>query len=220
MGLSNQQIERYARQIIVPGVSGIAQERLLSARLMVAGERAEVAAVLAYMVGAGVGQIQLRLPANDASEQNPMIKRAAQLNPDVIIGAKDADNTGLDLIVAISGDSATSEFILSSPGLAGADIPLILVHPEEPVSVAIFTRRPPCPLCADADLFLPSRGHADYAGFVMMVAAMEAFKLLANLTPPPFPTLLQFNGLACTMRQLAQRPMSTKCSCSKRVQAG
>ncbi|MBV8357820.1 MAG: thiamine biosynthesis protein ThiF, partial [Deltaproteobacteria bacterium] len=75
MGLSNQQIERYARQIIVPGVGGIAQERLIAARLMLAGKAADVASMLAYMVGAGVGEIWLQLSASDMAEQDLLIMR-------------------------------------------------------------------------------------------------------------------------------------------------
>ena len=41
MALSNEQIERYSRQIIVPGVGSTGQERLLAARLVIAGELAD-----------------------------------------------------------------------------------------------------------------------------------------------------------------------------------
>src|SRR5690348_12966266 len=106
MSLSNQQIERYARQIIVPGVGGIAQERLLSARMMLAGKAADVAPVLAYMVGAGVGEIRLQLPAGDAAEQDSLIRRATELNPDVVIASGAETIAGLNLIFVISGDTA------------------------------------------------------------------------------------------------------------------
>src|SRR5690348_11457744 len=101
MSLSNQQIERYVRQIIVPGVGGIAQERLLLARMMLAGKAADVAPVLAYMVGAGVGEIRLRLPAGDAAERDTLIRRATELNPDVVIEPEAESVAGLNLIFAI-----------------------------------------------------------------------------------------------------------------------
>src|SRR5215472_13506355 len=124
MVLSNQQIERYARQIIVPGVGGIAQERLLAARLMLVGKAADVASVLAYVAGAGIGEIRLQLRASDAAEQDSLIMRATQLNPDVVVKAGAGSIAGSDLIVAIGGDSETSEPILSSPLLC-AEVPLI-----------------------------------------------------------------------------------------------
>jgi len=213
MGLSNQQIERYARQIIVPGVGGIAQERLRSARLMLAGKAADVASVLAYMVGAGVGEIWLRLPASDRAEQDSLIMNAAQLNPEVVVKPGAETIAGLNLIVAIAGDSETSELI-RSPGLIGADVPLIFVHLDEPASIAILPARPPCPLCADADLNRRSKPRTGNAGFVVMVAATEAFKLLAYSAPPTSPTLLQFSGFACATRELRQRALDTKCACS------
>jgi molybdopterin/thiamine biosynthesis adenylyltransferase len=213
MGLTNQQIERYARQIIVPGIGGIAQERLLSARMMLTGKTADVASVLAYMVGAGVGEIRLRLPASDTKDQDLLITRAAELNPEVVVRPGAENIAGLNLILAIGGDSETSEPTLS-PRLLCADVPLMFVRLEEPASVAILPKRPPCPQCADANLIAPSKHRSDNAGFVAMIAATEAFKLLACSAPPPSSTLLQFNGFASTTRELRQSPLRSKCACS------
>jgi hypothetical protein len=218
VGLSNQQIERYARQIIVPGVGGIAQERLMSARLMLAGKAADIASMLAYMVGAGVGEIRLRLPASDAAEQDSLIKRAIQLNPEVVVEPGAESIAGLNLIFAISGDSETAEMILP-PSMVCSNVPLIFAHLNEPASVAIFPGRPPCPLCVDAEFSTASKPRADNAGFVIMVAAMEAFKLLAYSAPPSPPTLIEFNGFACSTRELRQRPLGAKCACSMNTQA-
>ncbi len=217
MGLSNQQIERYSRQIIVPGVGGIGQERLLSARLMLAGTATDVAPVLAYMVGAGVGEIQVRLPPSDTAELDSLITRATELNPDVVVKAGAEGPAGLNLVLAIGGDSETSELILL-PRLLCADVPLILVHLDEPASVAILPGRPPCPLCVDVDLIEPSKRRSDNAGFVAMIAASEAFKLLARSAPSPSPTLLEFSGFACATRQLRQRPLGAKCACSPNLE--
>ena len=213
MGLSNQQIERYARQIIVPGVGGIAQERLMSARLMLAGRAVDVASVLVYMVGAGVGEIRLRLPDSDAAERDYLIKRAAQLNPEVVVEPEAETITGLNLILAIGGDSEASELILS-PRIVCPDVPLIFVHLNEPAKVAIFSGCPPCPLCADADLVGSSKPRGDNAGFIAMVAAAEAFKLLAYSALPPSPMLIEFNGFACSTRELRQTSLGAKCACS------
>jgi hypothetical protein len=213
MALSNQQIERYARQIIVPGVGGIGQERLLSARLMLAGRTADVASTLLYMVGAGVGEIHLRTPASDESERDSLIMRASALNPDVVVRAGAENVTGLTLVLALNGDLETSELILS-PGLQSAHVPLVLVRLDEPAVIAILPRRPPCAVCADVDLLAPVTRRGDNAGFVAMIAAAEAFKLLACLAPLPSPTLLQFDGFACARRELIQRPHEAGCPCS------
>jgi hypothetical protein len=218
MGLSNQQIERYARQIIVPGIGGIAQERLLSARMMLTGKAADVASVLAYMVAAGVGEIRLRLPASDTKDQDLLIPRSAELNPEVVVKPEAENIAGLNLILAIGGDSETSEPILP-PRLLWADVPLMFVRLDEPASVAILPKRPPCPQCADTNLIAPPTHRSDNAGFVAMIAATEAFKFLACSAPPPSPTLLQFNGFACTTKELRQSPLRSKCGCSTNAKA-
>jgi len=217
MSLSNQQIERYARQIIVPGIGGVAQERLLSARLTLAGKVADVATVLAYMVGAGVGEIGLQLPATEAAEQEPLmlIMSAAQLNPEVLVKPRAEDVGGLNLVLAIGGESETSELILP---LHRTGVPVIFVRLDEP-SIAILPGTPPCLLCADADLLAPFKRQSDTAGFVTMIAATEAIKLLGRVAPAPAPTLLQFNGFACATRRLRQTPLRSKCSCSIATEA-
>jgi hypothetical protein len=216
MGLSNQQIERYARQIIVPGMGGAAQQRLLSARLMIAGKATNVSSVLAYMVGAGIGEVRLRLPVGDAAALDSMILRATRLNPDVVVMSGAEDIEGLNLILAIVGNSTISEPILS-PDLACANVPMILVRLDQPARIAVLPARPPCPFCADDDLIAPSTRSSYNAGFVAMVAATEAFKLLASSSPPRSPTLLQFAGFAYATRALGQRPLTAQCACSIRV---
>lgn len=58
MPLSEPQIERYSRHILLPDVGGVGQRRLLesSAAVRIAGGSAAVAA-LAYLAAAGVGRL-------------------------------------------------------------------------------------------------------------------------------------------------------------------
>jgi hypothetical protein len=209
MGLSNQQIERYARQIIVPGVGGIAQERLLAARMMLAGKADDIASALAYLVGAGVGEIQLLLPASDAAAQESLITQAARLNSDTVVKPAGAAVAGLNLVLALASNSETSSLILTHPEFFA--VPLIFCRLDEPPRIAILTAPPPCLSRADADLLGPSKRRSENAGFVAMIAAAEAFKLLALATPPAASMLLEFNGFACTTRQLAPSAVENEC---------
>ena len=184
----------------------------MSAHLMLVGKAADVAFVLAYMVGAGVGEIQLRLVASDAAAVNSLIMSAAQLNPDVVVKGAVENLEGLNLILAIGGDSEASQLILS-PSLVRSDVAMLFAHLGEPARIAILPAPPPCLVCADVDLIAASTPRADNAGFVAMVAATEAIKLLVCLAAPR-PTLLQFSGFACTTRTLGQRPLSAQCTCS------
>lgn len=55
--LSDSQIERYSRQIILPQVGGKGQEKLLRARVLVNGDGPLQTAALLYLAAAGVGTI-------------------------------------------------------------------------------------------------------------------------------------------------------------------
>lgn len=57
MGLTEQQIERYSRQIILEEVGGAGQERLLSSKVLIVGAGGLGAPVGLYLAAAGVGTI-------------------------------------------------------------------------------------------------------------------------------------------------------------------
>src|SRR5580693_2857107 len=57
MTLTDVQIDRYSRQIIVPRIGGRGQERILAARMLLVGDARDIEAPRAYLAGAGVGTI-------------------------------------------------------------------------------------------------------------------------------------------------------------------
>jgi molybdopterin-synthase adenylyltransferase len=59
MKLSSEEIERYARQIVLRGVGGPGQNKLKAARVMAIGAGGLGAPLLQYLAAAGVGQIAI-----------------------------------------------------------------------------------------------------------------------------------------------------------------
>ena len=60
MGLSEEQIQRYSRHILLPEVGGVGQERLLASSVLIAYSEDEESAALTalvYLAAAGVGRI-------------------------------------------------------------------------------------------------------------------------------------------------------------------
>ena len=55
MPLSHAEIERYSRQIIIPAVGAAGQAKLLSSRVLVAGEKSGIRQARRYLEATGVG---------------------------------------------------------------------------------------------------------------------------------------------------------------------
>jgi len=209
--LTRGQIERYSRQIIVPGVGGRAQESLLAAHAALVARPQDAAAALAYLAGAGVGRITVH-PVGDRAPYAALIERARDLNPDAKAAlAKDAKEDATadapshasldrppatyDLLLALIGDTQAAAAAARVTHAHRAPA-AIVARLATPACIAILPAPPPCPLCAGhvgpdlhgnlldglpGDLPDTPGARAANAGVVAMTAVAEAFKLLAGL---------------------------------------
>ena len=104
--LSEPQIARYARQLLVRGISGKGQERLLASRALLVGAGPVAESCAAYLAAAGVGRIEwvsselvrfdeplFLLEAKDAAapRQDAARRAVKRLNSEVTFGAGEGD---------------------------------------------------------------------------------------------------------------------------------
>ena len=211
MTLSSRQIERYSRQIIVPEAGGVGQERLLAARVGLVGEADDVEPVLAYLAGAGVGRIDLRIA--DAEACARIVERYRGLNPDARITTAQALADDTTLIVAIAGSSFALDQIAEFCGESW-DAPLIFVRTDTPPTLAIFPTRSPCAVCANVGLLRPFTTRAETAGFVVATAAAEAFRTMVGRPSAVRATLFEFDGYRPAVREIEARSEAPNCGCA------
>src|ERR1700690_3534441 len=108
MALSDAQIDRFSRQIILPQIGGIGQERLLQSSVAVAGD-GELAAITAlYLVSAGVGRIALHRSHRLSAE-------LGDLNPEVQVTLASGALGSVDADVLIACDLAPAEIDRGGP---------------------------------------------------------------------------------------------------------
>jgi hypothetical protein len=188
MTLTDAQIDRYSRQIIVPRVGGRGQERLLAARMLIAGDAGDIEAPLAYLVGAGVGTIYVR-PSGECVLRE-------ELNPDVSVRIVDKSPSGVDLALVILGSQAARKAAEEIVRARDAQA-FVIARLDAPGKIAVI-----CDTNARVDdgLLLPFGGRADAADFISMLATTEAFKLLAGYAENPTPTIIEFDGYATSVR--------------------
>ncbi|MSP16110.1 MAG: hypothetical protein EXR73_05765 [Myxococcales bacterium] len=100
MAFSDAQLRRYARQIVLPDVGGVGQERLLAAAVRVEHAVGAGAAAILYLAAAGVGRIVVTdggvvdaagwlYEASDVGRArlDAAVERVAEQNPDVRVVA-------------------------------------------------------------------------------------------------------------------------------------
>ncbi len=210
MALSDRQIERYSRQIIVPGIGGYGQERLLAATLAISGELAELEAPLAYLVGAGVGTVLVEA-AGGSRIDSRIIGDLRDLNPDSRVAAMDEPPVQADLAMVLIGSAAGLETarhaIDRSAGRA-----LVLARLDLPPRIALLAATP-CPLCAEIQLLGPFGNRAENADFVAMLATAEAIRLLAGPEPAGAPRLIEFSGYQSQSAAIGKRTGADRCRC-------
>lgn len=196
--LSDAQIERYSRQIILPQCGGKGQEKILRSRVLVHTDGLLEATALLYLAAAGVGTIgiirpQSRTPgtartvfsalAEDASEsdrdeQDERIKTLTRLNSDCTIithiGGDDLQPEQLvqhyDLVLAATATLHDACYVTRKP--------FIWAH-LVPGQASLFVCRGdkpdwPCLRCLSSDFLVPDLLHAEPARGVESTDAADA----------------------------------------------
>lgn len=209
MPLSNEQIERYSRQIILPQIGGRGQERLLAARIAIAGEIAELETPLAYLVGAGVGTIVVdAVDDENGAQGDALIDEMRGLNPEVNLRRTSSPLGDFDLCVILVG-SARTRAAAEAMNVEPRTGALIVARLDRPGEVVIIPSRPPCLACGtDVD------GKVSYSAanvdLIKMVATTEALKHL--IQPQMEPLIIKFNGLSSVAKALVANPDCIICT--------
>jgi molybdopterin-synthase adenylyltransferase len=123
MSLSERELTRYSRQLLMAEWSGAAQERLRSARAMVVGAGALGSPAAAYLAAAGVGS--LGLVDGDAVELSNLHRQPLHFTPDLGLPKADVAAAKLGLLnpeVAVDPYPVMLEEANAEAIVAGADV--------------------------------------------------------------------------------------------------
>jgi len=177
MPLSDEELDRYARQLVLPQFGGLGQQRLNSASVAVIGAGGIGSAVIPSLAGAGIGALTIVDPdrVDISNLQRQPIYRSAEVgmakvrlasdfvlarNPHVAISsiAERLDGTnaagildGHDLVIDGTDNFATR--LLVSDTCVALGLPLISAAAQQfQGQVAIFTSQP-CYRCFVGDAF-------------------------------------------------------------------
>lgn len=191
MALSDAQIDRYSRQIVLPQIGGRGQERLLSSSVAVAGDGVLAEIVALYLAGAGIGRIVLC----GAGRESLRID-LADLNPDVrvALAAADLDSAASDIVVACDAPLAQLD-AAARPGrplvAGGAD--------NEGGWLVVSDAADICASCAGRRATVPAgtacrAGPMPAAGIVGSLLSIAVLKQRLGLGAPARPVWLQFDA--------------------------
>jgi len=107
MDLTDPQIERYSRQILLREVGGEGQEKILAARVLVAGEGPVLPVAALYLAAAGVGTIGLACATGDER----LAGEIHAVNPEIRVSRQSRESlseeviAGYDLVITASLDN-------------------------------------------------------------------------------------------------------------------
>ncbi len=227
---SDDEIERYARHLMLAEVGGPGQQRLKAARVALVGLGGIGAPASLYLAAAGIGtlrlidddvvalsnlqrQILFQTADVDRAKVEVGADRLTALNPHVRIEARSVrlkdDNAATllaDCNVVIDGtDDFETRFIVNA-ACVQAGVPLVSgALGRWTGQVGVFSGRP-CYQCLVPDIPPDAETCARVgvvgalAGVIGAMAAMEAIKLIAGAGEPLTGRLLIYDGLAATTR--------------------
>jgi molybdopterin/thiamine biosynthesis adenylyltransferase len=183
--LTEPQIERYSRQILLPEVGGRGQARLLSGRVAIAGDTgaARVAALL--IARAGVGKIDLLEASDWPADGGPDCRMR-----DITI----AEVADTDVVVDLAGDSSLTTMLAARattrPYLLGSIDGL-------GATLATLVGRP-CPMCVPREavtLHRPAMTDPLVVPLTLALGALAASEAVSVLLTRPTAGRLQTLGV-------------------------
>ena len=249
MTFSDDEIERYARHLMLAEVGGPGQQRLKASRVALVGLGGIGAPASLYLAAAGVGT--LRLIDDDAVSLSNLqrqilfqtgdvdrakvevgVERLTALNPHVRIEARshrlnsqNAATLLADCDVVIDGtDDFETRFIVNATCLR-AGVPLVSgALGRWSGQIGVFSGRP-CYQCLvpeippDAETCARVGVVGALAGVIGAMAAMEAIKLVTGAGQALLGRLLIYDGLTAITRVSSIRPDSGCLACGRADQA-
>ena len=189
MTLTDAQIDRYSRQIIVPHIGGRGQERLLAARMLLVGDARDIEAPLAYLVGAGVGTIRIKGAVTAVK-----ISEMRELNPEASITAANNPQESIDLALMIIGSEAVRK-VAHEVATKYAAQATVIARLDAPGKIVLV---PDAHDPRTVDAGFGDRSEA--ADFIAMLATAEAFKLIAGYAENPSRATIEFDGYESKVR--------------------
>jgi molybdopterin/thiamine biosynthesis adenylyltransferase len=238
--LTDTQIERYSRQIVLPEVGGRGQEQLLSASVAVVGP-GDCGAVAFYLAAAGVGH--LTIIDSDAAEDaagglstSALMAEIEELNADAHISALSLPRSsaaavevarahGVIIVTEARKTPASDTTILLNTACVELHRPLLWARLAGSVgcitALAGLSTIAPCCQCllpqlsgllegAEAPLGMPAATTA----WIGTMQATECIKLLLGLGATLGGRLLTYDGLDASLREtsITKDPQCTTCS--------
>ena len=230
MAFSPEEVERYARHLVLAEVGGPGQQKLAAASVLIVGAGGVGGPAALYLAAAGVGTIRIvdgdtvalsnlqrQILFDTADVGRSKVEVAAEhlaaINPHMSVEALDhplnADNalaviSGTDVVLDGTDDFATRHAVNTACVAAG--VPLVSgALGRWSGQVGVFTGRP-CYRCLvpesppDAETCARVGVVGALAGVIGALAALEAIKLITGAGEPLTGRLLLYDGLSATSR--------------------
>lgn len=226
MTFSEDEIDRYARHLVLSEIGGPGQQRLKAARVLIVGMGGVGGPAALYLAAAGVGhltlvdpdtvalsnlqrQIQFATPDIDASKVEVSARRLTALNPHVAIQTHPTPFApgmvaGHDVVIDGTDDFAVRHAVNASCVAAG--VPLVSgALGRWTGQVAVLAGRP-CYRClvpdhpTDADTCARVGVVGALAGVIGAMTALETVKIITGAGEPLTGRLLLYDGLNATAR--------------------
>lgn len=233
MSFSDDEIERYARHLVLAEIGGPGQQRLKAARVAVLGLGGVGGPAALYLAAAGVGTLRLidddvvalsnlqrQIVFDGADVGRSKVaaggERLAALNPHVAIeqrperlSSANAADLLADCDVVLDGTDDFATRFAANAACVAAGIPLVSgALGRWSGQVGVFSGRP-CYRCLvpdappDADTCARVGVVGALAGVVGAMSALETIKVVAGAGEPLTGRLLLYDGLAATARTVA-----------------